>query len=139
MVLVALLIVDRWNLKMISSEIFTPVEKYHSSVQIVLINNLAVRLNCHLWTWKHTLINVLLKKILQNLKVYFLIRSKIRATCISSLNVSLQFIYVAVQGATNAMSVESKLWDPPPKEETQVSEREEPPPNWELLMKYIDY
>ncbi|EFN76189.1 TNF receptor-associated factor 6 isoform X1 [Harpegnathos saltator] len=43
----------------------------------------------------------------------------------------------AVQGTTNAMSAESKLWDPPPKRETEVSEREGPPPNWELLLKNL--
>ncbi|XP_032668239.1 TNF receptor-associated factor 6 isoform X2 [Odontomachus brunneus] len=42
-----------------------------------------------------------------------------------------------VQGTTNAMTAESKLWDPPPKKEAQVSEREGPPANWELLLKNL--
>ena len=37
------------------------------------------------------------------------------------------------------MSAESKLWDPPPKNGTQITDREEPSPDWQQLLKYSKY
>lgn len=45
----------------------------------------------------------------------------------------------AVQNTNNAMSAESKLWDPPPKNGTQITDREEPSPDWQQLLKYSKY
>lgn len=41
------------------------------------------------------------------------------------------------QGNVSALSAESKLWDPPPKNETSVSNKEEPPPDWQQLLKNL--
>lgn len=52
-------------------------------------------------------------------------------------NFSLVYSYncLTVQNSTNAMSVESKLWDPPLKNGTQVADKEEPSPDWQQLLK----
>lgn len=46
---------------------------------------------------------------------------------------------LVVQNTNNAMSAESKLWDPPPKNGTQITDREEPSPDWQHLLKYSKY
>lgn len=46
---------------------------------------------------------------------------------------------LVVQNTNNAMSAESKLWDPPPKNGTQITDREEPSPDWQQLLKYSKY
>ncbi|XP_014607355.1 PREDICTED: TNF receptor-associated factor 6 [Polistes canadensis] len=40
------------------------------------------------------------------------------------------------QGHVSALSAESKLWDPPPKNGTSVSDKE-PPPDWQQLLKSL--
>ncbi|KAG5343561.1 TRAF6 factor, partial [Acromyrmex charruanus] len=42
-----------------------------------------------------------------------------------------------VQNGINAMSVESKLWDPPLKNRIQVADKEEPSPDWQQLLKNL--
>lgn len=46
---------------------------------------------------------------------------------------------LAVQNTNSAMAAESKLWDPPPKNGTQITDREEPSPDWQQLLKYFKY
>ncbi|KAL6252243.1 hypothetical protein P5V15_014784 [Pogonomyrmex californicus] len=42
-----------------------------------------------------------------------------------------------VQNNNSAISVESKLWDPPLKNETQVTNKEEPSSDWQQLLKNL--
>ncbi|XP_012229059.1 TNF receptor-associated factor 6 [Linepithema humile] len=42
-----------------------------------------------------------------------------------------------VPNTTNAMSAESKLWDPPPKNGAQISNMKEPTPDWQELLKNL--
>ncbi|XP_050465307.1 TNF receptor-associated factor 6 isoform X1 [Cataglyphis hispanica] len=43
----------------------------------------------------------------------------------------------AIQNTNNAMSAESKLWDPPPKNGTQITDKEELSPDWQQLLKNL--
>lgn len=42
-----------------------------------------------------------------------------------------------VQNTNNAMSAESKLWDPPPKNGTQITDKQEPSSDWQQLLKNL--
>lgn len=59
----------------------------------------------------------------------------IKNTNCSNFPLIYSYNCLIVQNNTNAMSMESKLWDPPLKNGIQVADKEEPSPDWQQLLK----